>query len=90
MDIMTPAEMRNVVRILVIDSFQNKWMQELKNGKRDEDIQIRISSISDFELILDQFDPEVYTIFKQGEDTFVKMRVFTEEETKEMSEQIVL
>ena len=88
MSICTPKEMRNVALEIIISNFQNKWLQEIKNGKQDEDICIRLSSIDNYELILDQFDPEVYTIFKQGEDTFVKMRVFTNEELEERREQM--
>ena len=84
----TPKEMREEYLMGLISQFQNKWLQEIKNGKRDEDIQIRISSISNFELILDELDSEVYTIFKDGVDTFVKMRVFSKEEMEERSEQM--
>ena len=73
MNIMTPKQLRNLALEIIISDFQCKWLQEIKNGKRDEDIQIRISSISNFELILDELDSEVYTIFKDGVDTFVKM-----------------
>ena len=73
MNIMTPAEMRNVIVNRAIQAFQTKWLQEVTNGKRDEDIRVRISSISNFELILDQFDPNVYTVFKEDGDTFVRM-----------------
>ena len=63
-------------------------MQEVSNGKKDEDICIRISAINNFELILDQFDSEVYTVYKDGVDTSVKMRVFTEEEVEERRERM--
>ena len=69
----TPKEMREEYLMGLISQFQNKWLQEIKNGKADEDIQVRISGISNFELILDQFDPEIYTVYKEDGDTFVKM-----------------
>lgn len=73
MTISTPKEMREEFLQGLISKFQNKWLQEIKNGKADEDIQVRISGISNFELILDQFDPEIYTVYKEDGDTFVKM-----------------
>jgi hypothetical protein len=69
-----------------IEKFHEKWLQEVTNGIADEDIRVRISSINNYELILDEFNPDVYTVYKDGEDTFVKMRVFTNEEIKERSE----
>lgn len=88
MTISTPKEMRTDYLQGLISKFHYKWKLEIENGKKDEDIRVRISSIANFELIIDQFDPEVYTIFKDGEDTFVKMRVFSKEEMEERSEQM--
>lgn len=88
MSILTPKEIRSVIVDRVIYSFQEKWLQEVTNGKKDEDIRVRVSSIPNFELILDQFDPEVYSVYKDGVDTFVKMRVFTEEELTERRERM--
>ena len=88
MTISTPKEMREDILQGLISKFQNKWLQEIKNGKADEDIQVRISGISNFELILDQFDPEIYTVYKEDGETFVKMRVFTNEELEERREQM--
>jgi hypothetical protein len=84
----TPKEMREEYLLGLISQFHYKWELEIIAGKRDEDIRVRISSIANFELIIDQFDPEIYTIYKDGVDTFVKMRVFTEEELTERREQM--
>ena len=88
MSILTPKEIRSVIVDRVIYSFQEKWLQEVTNGKKDEDIRVRISSINNFELIQDQFDTDVYTVYKEDGDTYVKMRVFTEEELEERREQM--
>ena len=69
----TPKEMREEYVMGLISQFHYKWELEIIAGKRDEDITVRISSISNFELIIDQFDPNIYTIFVDGEDTFVRM-----------------
>lgn len=82
----TPKEMREEYLMGLISKFHYKWNLEIENGKKDEDIRVRISSISNFELILDEFNPDEYVVFKDGVDTFVKMRVFTNEEIKERSE----
>lgn len=87
MTISTPKEMRNEFLQGLISNFHYKWKLEIENGKADADIRTRISALNNFELILDQFDPEVYTVYKDGVDTFVKMRVFTNEEIKERSDQ---
>ncbi len=88
MTISTPKEMREEFLQGLISNFHYKWKMEIEGGKVDEDIRVRVSAIANFELILDQFDPEIYTVYKDGVDTFVKMRVFTEEETKERNERM--
>lgn len=86
MNILTPEELRSVVVERAIESFHKKWLQEVTNGLNDADIRVRISAIANFELILDEFNPEVYTVYKDGVDTFVKMKVFTKEELEERRE----
>lgn len=73
MKISSPNEMRTEYIESLISNFHYQWKLEIENGKRDEDIRVRISAIANFELILDQFDPNIYTIFVDGEDTFVRM-----------------
>lgn len=88
MSIKTPKELRSVIIERAIDTFHEKWLQEVTNGKKDEDIRVCISSLDNYELIQDEFNPDIYTIFKEDGDTYVKMRVFTEEETKERNERM--
>jgi hypothetical protein len=85
---LTPKELRRVIIETAIEKFHEKWMQEIINGTNDEDIRVRISSINNYELILDEFNPEIYTVYKDGVDTFVKMRVFTKEELEERREEM--
>lgn len=87
MTISTPKEMRTEFLQGLISNFHYKWKLEIESGKRDEDIRVRISSIDNYELILDQFNTDIYTVYEENGDTFVKMRVFTNEEIKERSEQ---
>lgn len=75
----TPTEIRNAYISTLIEKFEKRWLQEIKNGKKDADICVRISGISNFELILNEFNPDIYTVFKEDGDTFVKA-VITEEE----------
>jgi hypothetical protein len=88
MIISTPKEMRTEYLQGLISEFHYKWKLEIESGKKDEDIRVRLSSISNFELILDEFNPEVYTVYEEDGDTFVKMRVFTNEEIKERRERV--
>lgn len=73
MNILTPQQLRRVIVDRAIQKFQQKWLQEVTNGIADEDIRVRISGIANFELILNEFDPSIYTVYKQGGDTYVKM-----------------
>ena len=88
MDILSPKQLRRVIVDRAIQKFQTRWLQEVTNGKQDEDIRVCISSIDNFELILDEFKIDEYTVYKEGGDTFVKMRVFTNEEIKERREEM--
>lgn len=88
MSISTPKEMRMDYLQGLISNFHYQWKLQIESGKKDEDIRVRISSISNFELILDEFDSNVYTVYEEDGDTFVKMRVFTNEEMEERSEQM--
>ena len=86
--IMTPKQLRRVIVERAIQKFQTRWLQEVTNGKRDEDIRVCISSIDNYELILDEFNKDEYAVYEEDGDTFVKMRVFTNEEMEERSEQM--
>ena len=77
MIISTPKEMRTEYLQGLISEFHYKWKLEIESGKKDEDIRVRLSSISNFELILDEFNPEVYTVYEEDGDTFVKTLIFT-------------
>jgi hypothetical protein len=85
---MTPKQLRRVIVERAIQKFQTRWLQEVTNGKRDEDIRVCISSIDNYELILDEFNKDEYAVYEEDGDTFVKMRVFTNEEMEERSEQM--
>lgn len=88
MTISTPKEMRTDYLQGLISNFHYQWKLQIESGKRDEDICVRISSIANFELILDEFDPNIYAVYEEDGDTFVKMRVFTNEEIEERRERM--
>ena len=84
----TPKEMRAEYIMSLISKFHYEWELEIISGIPDEKIRVCLSSIDNFELILDEFNPEVYTVYEEDGATYVKMRVFTNEEIKERRETV--